>query len=278
MGMRQDLHADLIRRVLDHVIDQAIRVGRLQGGARIDPVTGHLSYALAGDQDRGIDIDFPDLSTTPLKELIEAIVAADGTELLPPRAIAYALLLALPGIEDVDASHGRADRRAGRLPVAAGAAIRGIRRRPAGTRAARPAGRRHSGLMAVTHRTLAILDQIRLDLDRRISTEDRLIVEAWAARVGRASPRMVGRDRPPDPDPAAGPQTDPARGLRGSPRDQGHSRHPGRHHRTSARAGHPHQCDPAGPDQGGQATRSRDAGLNAAAQHPAGARASRRHL
>jgi hypothetical protein len=103
MGMRQDLHADLIRRVLDHVIDQAIRVGRLQGGARIDPVTGHLSYALAGDQDRGIDIDFPDLSTTPLKELIEAIVAADGTELLPPRAIAYALLLALPGIEDVDA-------------------------------------------------------------------------------------------------------------------------------------------------------------------------------
>ena len=34
--------------------------------------------------------------------------------------------------------------------------------------------------MAVTHRTLAILDQIRLDLDRRISTEDRLIVEAWA--------------------------------------------------------------------------------------------------
>jgi hypothetical protein len=103
MGMRQDLHADLIRRILDHVIDQAIRVGRLQGGARIDPVTGHLSYALAGDQDRGIDIDFPDLSTTPLKELIEAIVAADGTELLPPRAIAYALLLALPGIEDVDA-------------------------------------------------------------------------------------------------------------------------------------------------------------------------------
>lgn len=103
MGMRQDLHADLIRRILDHVIDQAIRVGRLQGGARIDPITGHLSYALAGDQDRGIDIDFPDLSTTPLKELIEAIVAADGTELLPPRAIAYALLLALPGIEDVDA-------------------------------------------------------------------------------------------------------------------------------------------------------------------------------
>lgn len=34
--------------------------------------------------------------------------------------------------------------------------------------------------MAVTHRTLAILDAIRLDLDRRISTEDRLIVEAWA--------------------------------------------------------------------------------------------------
>ena len=27
--------------------------------------------------------------------------------------------------------------------------------------------------MAVTHRTLAILDAIRLDLDRRISTEDR---------------------------------------------------------------------------------------------------------
>jgi len=34
--------------------------------------------------------------------------------------------------------------------------------------------------MAVTHRTLAILDAIRLDLDRRINAEDRLIVEAWA--------------------------------------------------------------------------------------------------
>ena len=33
--------------------------------------------------------------------------------------------------------------------------------------------------MAVTHRTLAILDQIRLDLDRRVGVEDRRIVEAW---------------------------------------------------------------------------------------------------
>lgn len=34
--------------------------------------------------------------------------------------------------------------------------------------------------MAVTTRTLALLDQIRLDLDRRIDGETRLLVEAWA--------------------------------------------------------------------------------------------------
>lgn len=47
--------------------------------------------------------------------------------------------------------------------------------------------------MAVTHRTLAILDQIRLDLDRRISTEDRLIVEAWARAWAELRPH--GRPR-----------------------------------------------------------------------------------
>ena len=103
MGMRQDLHADLIRRVLDYVIDQAIKApaGMLTGSARVDPMTGQTRYILAGEQDRGIEIDFPDLSTTPLKELVDAIVAADQTELLPPRVTAYQLLLAL-GVEDVD--------------------------------------------------------------------------------------------------------------------------------------------------------------------------------
>lgn len=103
MKMRQDLHADLIRRVLDYVIDQAIKApqGALTGTRRIDPVTKREVIALAGDQDRTVLVDFPDVSETPLAELMAAIEKADGMDLLPPLVLAKLVLLALE-VEDVD--------------------------------------------------------------------------------------------------------------------------------------------------------------------------------
>ncbi|HET7398982.1 MAG TPA: hypothetical protein VFJ94_10715 [Intrasporangium sp.] len=98
--MRRDLHADLIRKVLGYVIDQAVKApqGPLKGRITRDPVTGREVVALAGEQDRGIDVVWPDLSKDSLETLVKAIVEADGTEILPPLVIAQLLLAAL----DVD--------------------------------------------------------------------------------------------------------------------------------------------------------------------------------
>ena len=103
MKMRQGLHADVIRRVLGYVVDQAIKApsGPLRGTVRVDRVTGCEVIELAGGQDRTIEVDFPDASETPLAELMAAIERADGMELLPPLTLARLVLLALE-VDDVD--------------------------------------------------------------------------------------------------------------------------------------------------------------------------------
>ena len=104
MKMRQDLHASILRRVLDHVIDQAIKApqGPLTGTIRIDRITGREVIELAGGQDRTIEVDFPDVSETPLDVLMAAIEKADGMDLLPPLVLARLVLLALE-VDNVDA-------------------------------------------------------------------------------------------------------------------------------------------------------------------------------
>lgn len=101
--LRQDLHASVIRKVLDYVIDQAIKApqGALTGTRRIDPVTKREVIELAGGQSRTIEVDFPDASETPLADLMAAIEKADGMDLLPPLVLAKLVLLALE-VEDVD--------------------------------------------------------------------------------------------------------------------------------------------------------------------------------
>lgn len=102
-GMRRDLHAARLRQVLGFVIDQAVKApqGPLRGVRTVDQVTGREVIRLAGDQDRSIDVDWPDLSDTDIKTAVEAIVAADGTEKLPPLVIARLLLVVL-GADNVD--------------------------------------------------------------------------------------------------------------------------------------------------------------------------------
>ena len=103
MKLRQDLHASILRCVLNHVIDQAIKApqGPLTGTVRIDPATRREIIELAGGQDRTIAVDFPDVSETPLEVLMAAIEKADGMELLPPLVLARLVLLALE-VDDVD--------------------------------------------------------------------------------------------------------------------------------------------------------------------------------
>lgn len=100
--MRSDLWIGAFRAVLDYVIDSAVRAGRLSGTRVIDPYTGRETVTLAGEQQRAIQIDFPDLSEVDLKTLMEAIKAADDLDKLHPLLIARMALQALR-VDDVDA-------------------------------------------------------------------------------------------------------------------------------------------------------------------------------
>ena len=97
---RRDLNAWVIRAVLNHVIDSAIKAprGPLRGTVTIDPATGHERVELAGGQARGIDIDWPTLDEVDLATLMDALVKADSLGYLPPDVIVRLVLLAL----DVD--------------------------------------------------------------------------------------------------------------------------------------------------------------------------------
>lgn len=103
IGMRRSLHTSLIVRVLDYVIDQAIKAprGPLKGTRTVDQVTGREVMTLTGDQSRVIDVDWPSLTKDATKDLVDAIVAADDTGKLPPLEVARMLLVAL-GQDDID--------------------------------------------------------------------------------------------------------------------------------------------------------------------------------
>jgi hypothetical protein len=100
--MRRDVWGDFHRQLLDYVIDQAVKAprGPLKGTVTRDE-WGREVVTLAGETARTIEIEWPDLSETPMKDLIEAITAADGVQKLPPLTIAKLLLQAL-GVKDAD--------------------------------------------------------------------------------------------------------------------------------------------------------------------------------
>ena len=102
-GMRRDLHGARIQKILGYVIDQAIKApqGPLRGVRVVDQVTGRETMRLANEQDRGLDITWPDLSDEDLKTKIDAIVAADGTDLVP-ELVTLRLLLTALDVENAD--------------------------------------------------------------------------------------------------------------------------------------------------------------------------------
>lgn len=103
MSMRQELWASVIRRVAGYVVDQAVKApsGPLQGTTTVDAASGRQTTILAGDVDRTIEVVFPDLNELDPVALVNAIVAASGTQTLPEPWIAKALLRAL-GEQNVD--------------------------------------------------------------------------------------------------------------------------------------------------------------------------------
>lgn len=102
--MRRALAGGVILRVLDHVVDSAIKApqGALHGTRKVDQVTSRETYALAGDQKRGLFIDWPSLEDADVETTMKAIQVADDLGKLPPLVIARLALAALD-VDDVDA-------------------------------------------------------------------------------------------------------------------------------------------------------------------------------
>lgn len=101
MGQRQKLWGQVVRTVLDYVIDQAVRANTLSGTTRRDPYTGREIVVLAGDAERTLDIAWPPLDELDPTDLVTAIAAAAGTRVVPDRTIAKLLLQALK-VKDID--------------------------------------------------------------------------------------------------------------------------------------------------------------------------------
>ncbi len=102
MQSRREMWAGIYRQLLNYAIDQAVKAprGPLHGTVGLDEY-GREVITLAGDVDRNLDLDWPSILEHDIKELVDAIVAADGTGRVPAAVICRLLLTAL-GVENVD--------------------------------------------------------------------------------------------------------------------------------------------------------------------------------
>ena len=102
MQLRRQLHEAADRRLLNYVIDQAVKAprGPLRGSVRIDEY-GREVITLADDADRKIDVDWPTLEKVDVDTITKAITAADDSGKVPPLTIARLFLMAL-NVKNVD--------------------------------------------------------------------------------------------------------------------------------------------------------------------------------
>lgn len=102
MNLRRALHEAADRAVLQYVLMQSVKAprGALRGTVRIND-RGREVIELAGDVDESINFQWPSLDKVDIKTIVDAIVAADGTEKIPPPVIARLLLAAL-GVDEID--------------------------------------------------------------------------------------------------------------------------------------------------------------------------------
>lgn len=101
-GMRRRLWTAALTELLNYVVDQAVIAprGPLKGTVSRDE-DGQLVVVLAGDTDRTIEVNFPDLDEIDVAVVVKAITEADATRKIPPLVIARLLLEAL-GVPDID--------------------------------------------------------------------------------------------------------------------------------------------------------------------------------
>lgn len=103
MGLRQDVHGQVERRIAGHVIDSAIKApqGPLRGTVTIDRYSGAERVELAGGQDRTVSVSWPDLSTPDVGALLTALQKAEAMDVVPLLELARLVLQAFE-VDDVD--------------------------------------------------------------------------------------------------------------------------------------------------------------------------------
>lgn len=101
MGLRRNIWSEFMIDVLNHVIDWAVRApkGGLKG--RITRKGNRVLVELPDNDDRTIDISWPDFDSTPVETLVKAIVEADSTGKMPELVVLRLLLQALK-VENID--------------------------------------------------------------------------------------------------------------------------------------------------------------------------------
>jgi len=102
MGMRRLLWEAKDTELVNYAIDQAVLAPRgPPRGALARDDWNQLRVTLAGNTERTLEFDWPQLVDVPVKDLIAAIVDAHGTQVLPD-LIALRLILTALGVKDVD--------------------------------------------------------------------------------------------------------------------------------------------------------------------------------
>lgn len=98
--LRQELWTEMFRAILGYVIDQAVLAprGPLKGTSTRRGDT--LTVALAGNDDRTLDIVWPDLNEVPIETIMEAVEKADTLGV--PKLTLLALALRALGVRDPD--------------------------------------------------------------------------------------------------------------------------------------------------------------------------------
>ena len=101
MGMRRELWGEALQRISSYVVDQAVKApaGPLRGTITRDEYDREV-ITLAGDVERTVDVDWPDLNELDPLKLVEAIERADTIG--APKATLVRLVLQALGVDDVD--------------------------------------------------------------------------------------------------------------------------------------------------------------------------------
>lgn len=101
MGMRRQLWASVLSKLAGYAIDQAVKAPRGPLRGTVTQVGNRQIVTLAGDVERTVVVEFPDLNEMDPLTLIQAIVSADSTGKMPPIETLRLLLAALR-VQDAD--------------------------------------------------------------------------------------------------------------------------------------------------------------------------------